>query len=119
MIAALDRSPDGKNAIIVLHGDHGGRIVSSFPTVDNPNAGKRNYSMVFSTLFAVRAPHVDPGVVTGRTSLDELIGELARSNYEENPKIVKEQPQIYLSDDKLIPKERVDLPKYGASLTYN
>ena len=64
------------NAVIIVHGDHGSRIVRHIPVPDN--AAKMtiaDFRDAFSTLFALRAPGIAPGEVSGHQPLQTLLGE--------------------------------------------
>jgi hypothetical protein len=63
-------------AIVVVHGDHGSRIVRTFPWADNAaRLTRADFNDAFSTLFAVRRPGVDPGEIAGARPLQALLAE--------------------------------------------
>ncbi len=64
-------------ATVIIHGDHGSRIMRRLPIERNaPHLGPGDFLDGFSTLFAVRAPGGQGGVVPGARSLQHLLGEV-------------------------------------------
>ena len=73
---AMKQARVWRDAIVVLHGDHGSRIVQNMPSAANAaRLTREDFNDAFSTLFAVRAPGVEAGVVHGERPLQELLGE--------------------------------------------
>jgi len=110
LLKTLDNSSAGRGAIVILHGDHGSRNDSQMPDASNPRKSARSFATTYSTLFAVRAPGIEPGLISGRAPLEELIGDLALSEFRQAPKADDSKAQIYLTDMYGIPRMRVDLP---------
>ena len=54
LLDALDRTPAGREAIVLIHGDHGSRIAPTQPFVDGPQLSPRELLMSYSTFFAIR-----------------------------------------------------------------
>ncbi|HMB47594.1 MAG TPA: hypothetical protein VKN63_04905 [Afifellaceae bacterium] len=82
MLDALKTSDAGGNAIIILHGDHGSRITEVEPLVENEG----RYSDVdlissYSTLFAVRAPDIEPGYDGRPFPAHALLAEFLTSDF--------------------------------------
>ncbi len=65
LFAALKRSGTFRNAIIVIHGDHGSRIGMTEPTLKTVSTlSGDDYVAAFSTLFALKAPALPAGTDT-------------------------------------------------------
>jgi len=108
----LRQSPAGRDAVVIVHGDHGSRITDSRPTSERPNAGGRDYAMTYSTMFAIRAPGVPPGLVEGRASLDELLEDFTASGFSTAPSAGVRPAEVILATWDWIPQRRVPLPQY-------
>jgi hypothetical protein len=119
LLAALDRTTAGRNAIVVIHGDHGSRISNRLPDMAREDTGVLDYAMAHSTMFAIRAPGIAPGLVEGRAPIEQMLGDFSRSNFTQAPKTGEGQGEIFLTDKLQIPKKRVKLPLYGTALTDN
>lgn len=111
-LTKLEGTPAGRDAIVIVHGDHGSRIVDERPLVDNPKASIHDIAMTYSTLFAIRAPGIEPGIATGRASLDELLEAAAASDFEAAPPAGVAPAEIILGTWDWVPKKRVALPDF-------
>jgi hypothetical protein len=98
--------------VIIIHGDHGSRIVGTRPAVENTTQTVRDYAMTYSTLFAIRAPGIEPGTIEGRAALDELLEDFARSDFHTAPPSGSRPAEIILATMDWRPKKRVSLPNY-------
>lgn len=112
MFDALESSPSGKDAVVIIHGDHGSRIVAQRPTVENPSPSAHDFAMTYSTLFAVRANGVEGGLVPGRASIDELLHKFSMSNFAAAPSVGEGNGEVILATTDWIPKQRIPLPEY-------
>jgi hypothetical protein len=64
------------DAIVIVHGDHGARINRRWPTAPNREAlVESDFLDGFPTLFAVRAPGIEPGYTSERATLPALLAE--------------------------------------------
>lgn len=64
-----------KDAIVIVHGDHGSRLMLVDPTSENKNRlSKQDYFDAFSTLYAIKSPGIDSGIDRRMMSLDDLLG---------------------------------------------
>jgi hypothetical protein len=64
------------DALVLVHGDHGSRIVRRMPFAENAGLlTAEDFRDTFSTLFALRAPGVPAGVVQGPRALPGLLRE--------------------------------------------
>ena len=113
--AALDafsRSPAANNAVVIIHGDHGSRLTEVDPIV--PNLGQFKDSdmiAVYSTLFAIRAPGLEPRYIAERFPLPQLLGGFAEAGFKSAPKVAPEKsPSVYLDDLSWKARRRVPLP---------
>jgi hypothetical protein len=62
------------DAIVVVHGDHGARINQRWPTAPNRGAlVESDFLDGFPTLFAVKAPGIEPGYRSERETLPALL----------------------------------------------
>lgn len=75
LLAAI---PDAvrKDAVVVVHGDHGSRI-----SIGGPSAPRSDAVDVFSTLFAVRSPGIPPGRDDRQSAIACLLAELTARDF--------------------------------------
>lgn len=80
LLRSLDLSAAGRNAIVLIHGDHGSRITDVDPQVEKEGRF-RDEDVVrgHSALFAVRAPGIEPGYEPRRAPVAGLLAVLADS----------------------------------------
>lgn len=65
-----------RDALVVIHGDHGSRIVRNMPVAGNaPRLTREDFGDSFSTLFVARIPERQAGVVRDPRPLQELLSE--------------------------------------------
>ncbi len=82
MIAAFESSPAGRNAVIIIHGDHGSRITKRDPIeADADKLSPADLMAGYSTLFAVRAPGVAPGIEARSFATPDLLQRLAATDF--------------------------------------
>jgi hypothetical protein len=64
---------------IIIHGDHGSRIFMNDPTVANKHRlVTSDYVDAFSTLFAIKAPSLEPAYDTHMVAIQDLLEAVAR-----------------------------------------
>ncbi|HJT62618.1 MAG TPA: hypothetical protein VJ797_13190 [Burkholderiales bacterium] len=64
------------DAIVIIHGDHGSRIVQRNPLAAYADRlTRQDFNDAFSTLFAIRSPRLKAGVERERRPLQELLAE--------------------------------------------
>ena len=114
VVAALGRSPAGERAVVIVHGDHGSRIVDTEPVVGS-DASPRDFAMTYSTLFAVRAPGIAPGSEPGRAPVAHLLGDLAKSHFRRAPQANSGDAHVLLADDQWVPRQKAPLPPFGTA----
>lgn len=112
MLDALEKSEAGRNAIVIIHGDHGSRIVRQRPTVEQPSPDVRDFAMTYSTLFAIKANGLSPGIVHGRAALEDLLEDFVARDFREAPVPEGGNGEVVLATMEWIPKERIPLPEY-------
>jgi hypothetical protein len=66
-----------RDAIIIVHGDHGSRIIRNTPVASNAaRLTQADFGDAFSTLFAVRMPGREGAIVRGLRPLQQLLSEV-------------------------------------------
>ena len=81
LFAGLKRAGTYERATIVIHGDHGARIALNDPDVATASElTPADYMDAFSTLFAVKAPGVKPGIDFRMLPLAALMSYAVDSN---------------------------------------
>jgi hypothetical protein len=79
------------DAIVIIHGDHGSRIIQNAPVT--ANAGRltpADFRDAFSTLFAIKSTGREPDAIRGQRSLQSLLGEALGITVSDSP------PKVYL-----------------------
>ena len=73
---AMRQADVWRDAVVIIHGDHGSRIVRRSPSAAYADRLTReDFNDAFSTLFAVRSPHLKAGVEREQRPLQELLAE--------------------------------------------
>jgi hypothetical protein len=98
------------DALVVVHGDHGSRIVRRLPVTANAaRLTEEDINDAFSALFAVRKAGLEAGVVTQPRPLQELLGETF------GLKVGKLTPRVYLRANREglmpLPRDRSQAPR--------
>ncbi|MDQ4087324.1 MAG: hypothetical protein M3177_04845 [Pseudomonadota bacterium] len=111
-LRALAQSPAGDDAIVIVHGDHGSRIVASEPRSDRVGRFSEDDLVAgFSTLFVVRGPGIPTGIEPAPAAASDLLASLARSDFRNVEPPRRPLPRSVLLDDRdWIPRRRVPLP---------
>jgi hypothetical protein len=74
---AMKKGGTWDDAVIIVHGDHGSRIVVNDPVAENAaHLTPADLRDAFSTLFAWRSPGQRAGVLSGARSLQGLLGDV-------------------------------------------
>ncbi len=111
-LEALEASPAGGNAIVIVHGDHGSRITQQDPVEEN--FGRFADSDViagFSTLFAVKVPGGGSSYIPEPASVSTLLGDFAASRFAEAPRVETSAVHaVNLDDRSWKPTRRISLP---------
>ena len=109
---ALDRSPAGKNNVVIIHGDHGSRISRADPKPENiARLSDSDLIAEYSTNFAVRSATVAPGYWSERRPIQRLLQEFAASGFKKAPDPdVEEELEVHLDGPGGSPGPRLALP---------
>lgn len=112
IVAAVNESPAGDNAIMIIHGDHGSRIVNVDPTEARRGTINREQLITsFSTLFAVRVPGQQARNHPGIISAPAILQALVQDGFKTAPAIVTDtQPSVILDDSRWKPTQPIALP---------
>ena len=119
LVQALQRTEAGRDAIVIIHGDHGARINVEDPSANGPAMTDRDVLTAYSTMFAIKVPGQEPATFAQPVSLDELMADFRRRDFAAAPHPTPEPAKVYLVDEKWIPTTMRDLPKFEDSLTNN
>jgi hypothetical protein len=111
---ALDRSPAGRDAVVIIHGDHGSRITEVDPSEEN--VGKFSNSdliAAYSTLFAIRTPQRTPSYSTEQQPITRLLQQFVALNFERPLSLAPvPHPTVHLDGPGGTPGKRVPLPSF-------
>lgn len=112
-LQALDRSPAGKDTIVIIHGDHGSRITQIDPAMENEGRFTDDDMIAgYSTLFAVRATGMTPGYDAQRLPAAQILTTLARSQFRSHLSLPPGyKHSVVLEDASWKPMRRYDMPK--------
>lgn len=112
LLDALDRTPAGREAIILIHGDHGSRIAPSQPIVGGPVLSQRELLMSYSTFFAIRVPGEPAREVAGTYALYELMADFRARDFASAPRPVPGPARVIAIDPSGQPREWWQLPSF-------
>lgn len=112
MLDALDRTKAGREAIVVIHGDHGSRISPVAPYLGGPDLTTRELMMSHSAFFGVRVPGEAGAEVPGTFALDELMADFRKRDFLSGPRPAQTKPSILIMDAHWVPQERRPLPDF-------
>ncbi len=90
------------DATIILHGDHGSKLTIYEPIIEN-NAllGPQDLFDAFSTLFAIKAPGLDPGIDDKMAPLQTLLDHWLSNGMKDRLQNVDEgQKSVFVYDKK-------------------
>lgn len=111
-LRALDQSPAGKNAIVIIHGDHGSRITDI--DTNEPNVGRfgdDDLIATFSTLLVLKAPNVQPRYFADRQPVAAILREFATSDFRTAPEPSRQNIKgLYLDDLNWVIRRQIPLP---------
>ena len=107
--AAIERSPAGRNYIVIVHGDHGSRITRRDPNSASAPAAP-DLIASYSTLFAIKAANVPPGYVAEPAAIDRLLATFARSAFSAAPAPEPGDDLIWLEDRMWRPARKATMP---------
>jgi hypothetical protein len=100
--------------MIVMHGDHGSKILEHRAVAENEEKLSRaDYIDTFSTLFAVKKPGVPAGYDRRIAAVQELLGEVVGRQAGDDHTRSKQIPYVFLTGDPGKPMLRQPLPAFG------
>ena len=79
LLAVLEARGE-RDAVVIVHGDHGSRI-GTMPSVDSA-VTKEQMADYHSTLFAIRAPGIAPGVDTAVAAIKDLLDRFSAAGFQ-------------------------------------
>lgn len=102
----------GENTIVIVHGDHGSRIVLLEPAIENKDRlSRQDFYDAFSTLYVVKWPGISPGYDTRMMALPELLQSTVSGDINASAKFEPDtRPTVFLRDDEKRALEEVPMP---------
>ncbi len=93
LLAVLE-SRGASDAVVIVHGDHGSRI----GTIPSPARAMTGEQMAdyYSTLFAIRAPGVAPGIDTAVASVKDLLDRFSAAGFRNVAVASHPAPYVFL-----------------------
>lgn len=88
LVAATRQSPAAGKTVFIVHGDHGSRIMSRDPVVENGEPPERDLIDAYATFFAVSAPAIEPGYDSGRYPIRVLLNMLVESGFQDSTPVL-------------------------------
>lgn len=113
-MTAIEQSDNFRDAVIIIHGDHGSRISDSDVLED---LSPRDYIDNYGAFFAVRAPNVQPGVDCEFVSLQEIFRRYAARGVPPGPRTAAPLPLVVLSRNAGLTKVEAPMPRFGCGAT--
>lgn len=111
LLRSLEKSPAGRNAVVIIHGDHGSRIANRLPSVENSNqTSDADLIAAYSTLFVVRSPYFPAQEIAAPAPISDLLKQLSESEFTKLPKPRSGTPMVWLADADWHPRKRVQMP---------
>ena len=100
-----------RDAIVIVQGDHGSRIVRAEPKGNTP-LSRADYTDSFSTLFAVKSPWLPAGYDRRMAPLTCLMRVLGQSDFHsvDGLDACSGNPRVFVSDERRVPRP---LPPFG------
>lgn len=97
----IARSNLAERFVVILQGDHGSKIQSPLPVVENAaGLSRHHFVQNYSTLFAVKAPGITPGYSEERRAVQELFKTFVENDFASlaAPGANSEKPFVYVSE---------------------
>lgn len=111
VVAALAKSPAGSNSLLIIHGDHGSRLVRHEPyEMNKAKLSDTDLIAGFSAMFAVRGNGIAPAYNNRPQPVAALLGELANAGFKIAPAGNSPVLPLVLDDWALRPRSNVPLP---------
>jgi hypothetical protein len=111
-MTAVSRSDNYRDAVIIIHGDHGSRISSGDVVEDY---GPRDYIDNYGAFFAVRSPAVPAGLDCQFVSLPEVFRRYAAGRAEDAAGRGAPLPVVVLSRAAGTNRIKVPMPVFGCA----
>ena len=106
----IDSLPTARRMIVVVHGDHGSRIVYNYPSARSvPILRPSDFTDGFSALFAIRAPGIPAGYDRRFVPINELVGRALASQFASIEVPTPERHVLRIEDGFHSPFRTVDL----------
>jgi hypothetical protein len=112
LMTALGTSDNFRDAVVVIHGDHGSRISTGEILED---FGSRDFVDNYSTFFAVRSPGVPPGLDCELVSLAEVFRRYIKPGVAPGPRAGPPLPVIVFSRNAGMIKVEAPMPPFGCA----
>lgn len=114
MFQAWQKAGIFDRSTIVIHSDHGSKIVEQRALADNRHKlSSADYMDTFSTLFAVKRPGIPPGYDSRIATVQELLGEVIGRNTADDDAPDEQVPYVFLRSDRGKPMLRQHLSVFG------
>ncbi|HEU4887118.1 MAG TPA: sulfatase-like hydrolase/transferase [Thermoanaerobaculia bacterium] len=111
-MAAIDQSPNFRDAVIIIHGDHGSRISIS-DTVEDYR--RQDFVDNYATFFAVRSPGVAPGRDCEFMSLPQAFRRYVARGVKAGARPEPPLPIVVASRKVRNAKVEAPMPKFGCA----
>ena len=119
LVGAVAASPGGGSAVIIVHGDHGSRIVANEPFGDKAaRASEDDMWRAFATLVAVRIPGQAPASVGGQAALAEIVAGLGANRFARLPRPRQGAAWVEIDDEAWRPAGRRALPHWQEAVDH-
>jgi hypothetical protein len=112
MLDMLNGTRAGREALVLVHGDHGSRIAPAQPYLGGPELSQRQMLMSHSTFFAIRVPGEAAGEVAGTHALDDLMADFSARDFASAPRPRDAAAEVWFMDAAGAPHERHPLPSF-------
>ena len=118
LVEAVRASAGGREAVILVHGDHGSRIVAAEPFGETAvRASGEDLARGFSALFAVSLPGEAARTVEGQAAVSQLVDSLAASGFAGLPEPRPgEADWVYVDNEQKRPRTSRALPRWESPI---
>ena len=119
LMIALEKTEAGREAIVLLQGDHGARVMDGLPLDTAPELRARDLAMAHSAMFAVRLADQEAQTRMGRYPLYMLMQGWKDGGFHSLETPPQPDPQYYEMDAQWIPGKARELPPFPSALSKN
>ena len=113
MLDALGRTEAGREAIVLIHGDHGSRISPAQPRLHGPELTPRQMLMTYSAFFAVRVPGEPAAETAGAHPIDALMAGFRDRDFASAPRPLAAPARVTILDSNKVPQTWRPLPDFA------